>query len=129
MASKRLVYTDPATGMVHVVMPAPEWSGTLQELAEKVIPAGVTWQEVEINELPLDAQQFQQRQRTYRNAWALAGGEVVVDMPAARVIHAANVQRITAELGTTVDVAAAIAAAETPAGLYAVWPAEIERRG
>ena len=86
MAGERIVYTNPATARVTVVVPvssaqAPgESDGDFAaRIAAQVVPEGVAHSIVDVGDLPSD--------RIFRNAWALAGGAVSVDMPAARLLH------------------------------------------
>jgi hypothetical protein len=46
---------------VNVLIPSPNWSGTLEELAKKDVPNGVDYKIVSDSEIPND--------RTLRNAW------------------------------------------------------------
>ena len=59
---KRIIYTTDE-GTVSVVVPSPEWAGTMEELRDKVVPEAnkVSAEIVDVNEVPSD--------RTFRNAW------------------------------------------------------------
>ena len=46
---------------VSVVIASPEWSGTMEELAKKVVPTGLKYKIVDDEVIPTD--------RTFRNAW------------------------------------------------------------
>jgi hypothetical protein len=56
----RIIYPNDAGG-VAVVIPSPNWTGTMEELATKDVPAGKPYKIVEDSEIPSD--------RTFRNAW------------------------------------------------------------
>ena len=58
--NKRIIY-KANTGGVVVLIPAPSWTGTLEELAAKDVPPNTPWKIVDISEIPSD--------RTFRNAW------------------------------------------------------------
>lgn len=58
--SKRIIYKN-SDGSVSVVIPAPSWGGTMEELAIKDVPSGVPYKIVDVSEIPSD--------RTFRNAW------------------------------------------------------------
>ena len=44
-----------------VITPSPEWTGTMEELAQKDVPTGLKYKIVEDDVIPTD--------RTFRNAW------------------------------------------------------------
>jgi hypothetical protein len=57
---KRIIYPNNEGG-VSVIVPSPNWIGTIQELAAKDVPAGKPHKIVDASEVPSD--------RTFRNAW------------------------------------------------------------
>ena len=58
--NQRIIYpTD--NGGVAVVVPAPECTLTIEEIAAKDVPAGKPYKIVDVSEIPSD--------RTFRNAW------------------------------------------------------------
>jgi hypothetical protein len=58
--NQRIIYpTDD--GGVAVVVPAPECTLTIEEIAAKDVPAGKPYKIVDVSEIPSD--------RTFRNAW------------------------------------------------------------
>jgi hypothetical protein len=74
MTTERIVYTRPDGG-VSVVVPSPEWTGTMAELQAKVVPNDATLTEiVPVADVPSD--------RRLRNAWKQGeqGAKVGVDM-------------------------------------------------
>lgn len=62
---QRIIYKTEDGG-VAVVVPTAEWleSHTIEELAEKDVPAGAEFQIVNISDIPED--------RTFRDAWEYA---------------------------------------------------------
>ncbi len=66
----KIIYTRPDGG-VSVVVPSPNWSGSIQELAEKDVPREFSYEIVEDDVIPTD--------RTFRNAWKKQDKGVVVD--------------------------------------------------
>jgi hypothetical protein len=58
--NQRIIYpTD--NGGVAVIVPAPECGLTIQEIADKDVPAGKPYKIVDVADIPTD--------RTFRNAW------------------------------------------------------------
>jgi hypothetical protein len=59
---QRIIYKTEDGG-VAVIVPAPEYleTHTIEELAEKDVPAGVPFKIVDVSDIPED--------RTFRNAW------------------------------------------------------------
>lgn len=148
MTTKRIIYTRPDGG-VSIIGPAPEFiagfDGTEDEalafIQAKDVPADAV-DAVQVDEtiIPTD--------RTYRNAWRQAGGNISVDMPAARVIHANHIEaakrklardlieremmgeNVTAEKTAlrAIDVGAEITAAQTTDSLKDAWPMALGER-
>jgi len=58
--NKRIIYPNNEGG-VSIIVPSPNWNGTLEELATKDVPAGRPYKIVDASEVPSD--------RTFRNAW------------------------------------------------------------
>jgi hypothetical protein len=56
----RIIYKT-AENTVSVIVASPEWSGTLEELAQKDVPTGLKYKIVEDSAIPTD--------RSFRNAW------------------------------------------------------------
>ena len=57
---KRIIYQNSDLG-VSIIVPSPNWKGTIEELAAKDVPAGAPYKIVDASEIPSD--------RTFRNAW------------------------------------------------------------
>jgi hypothetical protein len=57
---KRIIYPNNEGG-VSVIVPSPNWNGTIEELALKDVPAGKPFKIIDASEIPSD--------RTFRNAW------------------------------------------------------------
>ena len=61
--NQRIIYpTDD--GEVAIIIPAPDCGLTIEEIAEKDVPAGKPYKIVDVTEIPSD--------RTFRDAWELA---------------------------------------------------------
>jgi hypothetical protein len=58
--NKRIIYPNTEGG-VSILIPSPNWNGTIEELASKDVPAGLPYKIVNVSEIPSD--------RTFRNAW------------------------------------------------------------
>lgn len=58
--NQRIIYQNDQ-GEVSIIVPSPNWKGTMQELASKDIPVGKPYQIVDVADIPSD--------RTFRNAW------------------------------------------------------------
>ena len=58
--NKRIIYPNNEGG-VSILIPSPNWKGTIEELAVKDVPAGLPYKIVDVSEIPSD--------RTFRNAW------------------------------------------------------------
>lgn len=58
--NKRIIFPNDGGGVV-VLIPAPECSLTIEQIAAKDVPAGKPYKIVDVSEIPLD--------RTFRNAW------------------------------------------------------------
>ena len=60
MQNKRIIYPTDEGG-VAIVIPAPDCSLSIEEIAAKDVPAGTPFKIVDASEIPTD--------RTFRNAW------------------------------------------------------------
>ena len=56
----RIIYKT-TENTVSVLLPAPNWTGTMEELAQKDVPTGLKYKIVEDELIPSD--------RSFRNAW------------------------------------------------------------
>ena len=56
----RIIYKT-AENTVSVLVPSPNWTGTMEELAQKDVPTGLKYKIVEDELIPSD--------RSFRNAW------------------------------------------------------------
>jgi hypothetical protein len=70
--NKRIIYPNDDGG-VAIVIPAPEYlaSHTIEELIAKDVPIGKSYKIVDASNIPEDF--------TFRNAWELVDGEIVVN--------------------------------------------------
>mgnify|MGYP003629220692 FL=1 len=53
---------------VSVISASPEWSGTMEELAQRDVPTGLKYKIVEDSDIPSD--------RSFRNAWEVDEAEL-----------------------------------------------------
>jgi hypothetical protein len=62
MSDKRIIYKNDDGG-VSIIVPTPEYlqNHTIEEIAKKDVPAGKSYQIVDVSNIPTD--------RTFRNAW------------------------------------------------------------
>ena len=58
----KIIYKTPEN-TVSVIIPTSEWSGSMEELAQKDVPTGLKYKIVEDSVIPTD--------RTFRNAWEI----------------------------------------------------------
>ena len=56
----KIIYKTPENTVV-VLIPSSEWTGTMEELAQKDVPTGLKYKIVEDDVIPTD--------RTFRTAW------------------------------------------------------------
>lgn len=63
----RILYKTPE-GSVAVMRPTQEWSGTMEELAQKDVPTGLKYKIVEDSVIPTD--------RSFRDAWEVDEAEL-----------------------------------------------------
>ena len=59
--NERIIY-ETEDGGVAVIVPAPECGLTIEEIAAKDVPEGVSYHIVDVSEVPSD--------RTFRGAWS-----------------------------------------------------------
>lgn len=62
MQNKRIVWRQPANGVLAVTTASSEWGGTLAQLAEQVVPMGIPYKIVDISDFPYEFSEF-------REAW------------------------------------------------------------
>lgn len=60
--TQRIIYATPEGG-VAVIVPAPDTGLTIQQIAAKDVPYGISYEIVDVADVPTD--------RTFRNAWTL----------------------------------------------------------
>lgn len=85
--SFRLLYEVPGLP-VHVVIPAPQFMGTKQQLIDLSIPANTPYAEVHASQVPGDLY--------FRNAWELKDKKIAINLEKAKGIHIDNL-RVTRE--------------------------------
>ena len=62
ITEKRVLYTED-DGVVTIICPAPDWTGTIEELAAKDVPTGKKYKIVDVKDVSTD--------RSFRNAWVV----------------------------------------------------------
>lgn len=131
----KIVYTDE-NGCLVVLIPSPNWNGTMEELAKKDVPASFEWRIVEDSKIPAS--------KNYRNAWTDANPTETVDVDLekakecqkALMVQKAH-ERVEADIMGNKDfsiVQAEIEAIDFTAikdfdTLYNTFPASIDKRG
>ena len=66
--NQRIIFPNDEGG-VSILIPSPNWTGTMEELAAKDVPAGKPYKIVDVADIPTD--------RTFRNAWEFVADEPV----------------------------------------------------
>ena len=95
---KRIIYktTDNA---VAIIVPSPNWTGTIEELASKDVPQGAEYHIVDASTIPAD--------RKYRSAWELVNNQIEVNqvkasqMDAQEELRNSTKQSLITKLSTT----------------------------
>lgn len=75
--NQRIIYQNEEGG-VAVIVPAPECGLTIEEIAAKDVPAGKSYEIVDLSAIPTD--------RTFRNAWEKSGSAVTHNMTKAKAV-------------------------------------------
>lgn len=75
--NQRIIYQTDEGG-VAVVIPAAECGMTIEEIAAKDVPAGKSYEIVDLSAIPTD--------RTFRNAWEKSGSAVTHNMTKAKAV-------------------------------------------
>lgn len=101
----RALFTNP-DGRVSVVIPAP--GVAIEDAVAGAVPNGLAYIIVDDSEIPSD--------RTYRNAWELAGGQVAHNMAKARELHRVYMRAAREPMLAALDVAYQRADERGPAG-------------
>lgn len=65
--TKRIIYKRPDGG-VSIIIPMPEESRTVEEIAQKDVPTGLAYKIVDVSEISSD--------RTFRDAWDIDEAEL-----------------------------------------------------
>lgn len=73
---KRIIYDND--GALAIVVPAPSWTGTIEELAKRVVPKGVGFEIVDESQISTN--------RTFRDAWIKGETGIEIDMGKAKEI-------------------------------------------
>jgi SRSO17 transposase len=70
------IITKNSDNTVSITFASPHWEGTMEELAKKVVPTGLTYKVVEDSVIPTD--------KTFRNAWEYSDGTISVNITKAK---------------------------------------------
>ena len=104
---KRIIYKSEEG--VAIIVPSPEWTGTMEELASKDVPSGAEHYIVDASSIPTD--------RKYRRFWEIKSGMVEVNQTKANqaeaeeiakeeaieAVRASAMQKLVANSGLTVE--------------------------
>lgn len=90
----RIIYKD--SDGVKVIIPSPHYKGTLDELAKKRVPEGLTYKIVSDDSIPSD--------RYFRNAWDIKSGKVVTDIAKAKEIKKEYIRQERKPLLESLDI-------------------------
>jgi len=100
---KRIIYkTDSG---VSIIVPSPNWTGTMEELASKDVPSGSEYHIVEASSIPTD--------RKYRNAWELVNKRIEVNQVKASQMDAQEELRNSTKQSMITKLAATLTPEET----------------
>ena len=103
-----IIYNDPETGILvemwpclHEINPATNKPFTVQEVADKDVPDGVSYSIVEDSSVPTDL--------SFRDAWkgvgiGTTGATVIEDITKAKEIHKTNIRLARASKFTDLDI-------------------------
>lgn len=92
----KILFTDPSTGRLAILVPNEELGWTAEQHAAHAIPAGVVWHEVADDAIP--------NTREWRGAWVHDGTAIVIDMTKAKAITADRLRRERKPLLEALDV-------------------------
>lgn len=67
--NSRIIFPNSENG-VSIVIPAPNYEGSIQQLAAQVVPANTPYEIVDAADIPSD--------RTFRNAWSFTPSEATL---------------------------------------------------
>ena len=104
---KRIIYKTEEG--VAIIVPSPNWTGTMEELASKDVPSGAEYHIVDASSIPTD--------RKYRMFWEIKNGMVEVNQTKANqaeaeeiakeeaieAIRASALQKLVENAGLTVE--------------------------
>lgn len=64
---KRIIYKQN-NGLIAIIIPSSKETRTIEEIAKKDVPTGISYKIVNVSEIPSD--------RTFRNAWEIDESEL-----------------------------------------------------
>ncbi len=100
---KRIIYKVEEG--VAIIVPSPNWTGTMEELASKDVPSGVEYYIVDASSIPTD--------RKYRNAWELVNKKIEVNQEKASQMDAEEELRNSTKQSLITKLAATLTPEET----------------
>lgn len=66
------------SGEVALLIPSPNWKGTLEELAKKDVPSGRLWKTIERKDIPED--------QTFRSCWEYSDSGILINIEKAKAV-------------------------------------------
>ena len=81
--TKRIIWNHD-NGCVAVTIPVEKSEATIEQIIAKAVPSGKSYQVVDVGVIPTDT--------SFRDAWAISGSTIVIDMTKAKEIHKARIR-------------------------------------
>ena len=100
---KRIIYKTEEG--VSIIVPSPNWTGTMEELASKDVPSGAEHYIVEASSIPTD--------RKYRSAWELVNKKIEVNQVKASQMDAQEELRNSTKQSMITKLASTLTPEET----------------
>ena len=100
---KRIIYKSGEG--VAIIVPSPNWTGTMEELASKDVPSGAEHYIVDASTIPTD--------RKYRNAWELVNKKIEVNQAKASQMDAQEELRNSTKQSLITKLASTLTPEET----------------
>lgn len=94
--NKRIIYKN-SDGTLAIIIPADECNLTIEQIAAKDVPAGVSYSIVDVSEIPVD--------RSFRSAWEHSNNGVTVSLPKAKAIHLDRLRALRVPKLAALDIA------------------------
>ena len=100
---KRIIYKTEEG--IAIIVPSPNWTGTMEELASKDVPSGAEHYIVEASSIPTD--------RKYRSAWELVNKKIEVNQVKASQMDAQEELRNSTKQSLITKLASTLTPEET----------------